>query len=181
MTLNEALAKVRDFILDDPFWGDSEIEGWLNDGYISFFANRGIEERWDLDVITVSRLAKKPNMYKIFDIWYEPTGSTSYTRLSNTTYRIFDNFIEFGSTLTGKIYIEGEKMPSRISEGVEFLLPEQYQMGIVQYAVAIAFLKDEDEKSSASFYSLYLSAKRDWEKMPTLRTTKWRDNWYGNE
>jgi len=180
MTLNEALGKVRDIISDDPFWTSDQIKSWLNDGYLSFFEKRGIEEEWSSAVTALSTVPVPTDIHKIFDIWYLPTGDTVRELISDDDYRIFDNFIYFDYELTGTLYIEGERNPiTRLTDLEEFELPEKLQIGIVNYAISIAFLKDEDNVSANQYYALYLQKVKEWEKTPTLRTTKWKDNWLG--
>ena len=179
MTLNEALAKVREIISADPFWEDSEIKGWLNDGYLSFFEKRGIEESWSTEVSAVSTLAVPTDIHRIFDIYYLPTGATTRQLIEANDYRIFDNFIYFNYALTGMIYIEGEKFPeNRLTELESFELRGGLQIGIVDYAISIAFLKDEDKISATDYYALYLQKVKEWEKTPALRITKWVDRWF---
>ena len=178
MTLNKALGKVREIISDDPFWTDDNIKDWLNDGYLSFFEKRGIEESWSSDVTNLTRVAVPVDMFKIFEIYYLPTGATTKLLIEDTDYKIFDNFIDFNYSLTGTIYIEGERRPETLTDLESFELPERLQIGIVDYAISIAFLKDEDNVSANQYYALYLQKVKEWERTPTFRTVKWRDNWY---
>ena len=178
MTLLEALGKVRDIISDDPFWTSDQIKSWLNDGYLSFFEKRGVEEEWSSAVTDLTTVPVPIDIHKIFDIYYLSTGATVRELIDDTCYRIFDNFIYFNSSLTGTLYIEGERMPNtRLTDLESFELSEGLQLGIVNYAISIAFLKDEDKVSAADYYALYSQRVKEWNATPTLRTTKWKDNW----
>jgi len=47
----------------------------------------------------------------------------------------------------------------------------------VNYAISIAFLKDEDKISATDYFALYTQKIKEWNAQPTLRKTKWKDNW----
>ena len=187
MLVTAALAKVRSYLDEDTagLWLDSEIYGWLSDGQLTY----KIEEQYtNTDLLTNITKIAVPNdvlnilTLKINDNLYEQ-HALGETNLLTYGFHVHDQYIvldyeiatiEIGDLIIdclihpAVIELDGETLATTttqpLGELTELAIPEPYCIGIIYYAVAQAYLKDQELGAHDKYLSLYLMSKSEYEE-----------------
>jgi len=187
MLVTEALARVRSYLYEITagLWLDSEIYGWISDGQVKY----KIEEQYtNTDKLTsVTKIAVADDILKILtltinDNLYEQ-HALGETNLLTYGFHVHDQYIvldyeiatiEIGDLIIdclihpAVIELDGETLATTTTQplGVltELAIPEPYCIGIIYYAVAQAYLKDQELGAHDKYLSLYLMSKSEYEE-----------------
>ena len=187
MLVTTALAKVRSYLDEDTagLWLDSEIYGWLSDGQLTY----KIEEQYtNTDLLTnITKIAVPNDVLNILtltinDNLYEQ-HALGETNLITYGFHVHDEYIvldyEVATIAIGDLIIDclihpavieldGETLDTSETQPLGVLtklaIPDSFCIGIVYYATAQAYLKDEEMGAHDKYFSLYLMQKSQYEE-----------------
>lgn len=186
MLVTEALTKVRSYLDEDTagLWLNSEIYGWLSDGQLTY----KIEEQYtnSAKLTSVTKIAVPDDVFKILTLTINDNSYEQHalgeTNLMTYGFHVHDGYIvpdyeidtiEIGDFILdclihpAVIELNGETLATTTTQplGVltELAIPDPYCMGIVFYATAQAYLKDEELGAHDKYLSLYLMQKVEYE------------------
>lgn len=153
MTAKDVVDYVRG-IINSPISGyitDDEIIGWINQGLLEFYSVEGIESVYTYEAVNGdTEVPFDSNIIRVADLWVKDSEGKDID-IDEVDYQIFGNTIYFRTpnTVDGTYYVKCFRVPTPVSQTTDVIeIPKIFETAIKNYALAQAYLKDEN-------YNLY--------------------------
>lgn len=169
MTAQDVINFVRG-IINSPTSGyitDAEIIGWINDGLKEFYSIEGIESVWKYPAtVGDTQVTFDEDIIRVADMYIVDESGTKHD-IPEADYKIFNNtvFFEKPTAYNGYYYVHAFKLPAEITETTDtIVIPKVFETAIKNYALAMAYLKDEShqlyQEQLSLFYNKVVKYKR---------------------
>jgi|GEM_PF-3013406 len=166
MTAQDVINYVRSVIISpvNGYLSDSEIISWINDGLKEFYKRKGIETIWTYPVLKGEKqIPFDFNIIRLVKIEFD--DGTNKTLIDADDYELFANTLYFERPFStnGTLYAYGYRLPNMVNDPTDIVdIPPMWENAIKHYALAIAYLKDENLSASQYEFTIFYKHQQEY-------------------
>lgn len=128
--------------------------------------------------LTVATWTSNPSTDSTYEI-YEGRLANSPLIYAGNDFNVHDGLMTFDSNIHGVIVLLGTRLPDHLTTDEQELdVTDEYAEGVVEYAAAIAYRKDENVALSREHLALFTEVRQKWEYNPSVQPITIADTWY---
>lgn len=127
--------------------------------------------------LTVATWTTNPSTDSTYTI-YKGRLHDSPLIFAGTDFDVHDGLMTFHYDVSGVIVLLGTRLPDHLIAGADMDLTEEYAVGAIEYATAMAYYKDENVQLAQQHMALFAEVRQRWEYDPSIQPITIEDSWY---
>jgi hypothetical protein len=127
--------------------------------------------------LTVATWTSNPSTDSTYTI-YEGRIHNSPLIFAGDDFDVHDGLMTFHYEISGVIVLLGTRLPDHLLAGADMDLTDEYAVGAIEYATAMAYYKDENVQLGREHLALFNEIRQRWEYNPSIQPITIADTWY---